>query len=310
MFHDRRIRVIMKNKRLLFISPHPDDESIFWGGTIAKYVNSGADVFILLLSMGERGRRCKITKEGKKVVMSDSKRSRSDLARIRMKEFQKAVSVLGVSADNLIYGDLPDTQININAIPIIGSVLDIIDPHIVISMNEAGTTRSSNPDHAWSGFATFISIVRFLSGALDKSRRISFQRFFTYILPDVDKFFNIYSEIFPDSLQLSKIDVRDTVHNKNDAVKNYFSQGHIIRYFEERGILDVKEEHFVERIGVRDYGRKRTDFFEGINLVHLSSDYITGEVPLSVVHYMSSDRALYELIDKQKSYLDEHFISL
>ena len=38
--------------RLLVVDPHPDDESFFMGGTLAKYAGS-IDIHLLVLSNGE-----------------------------------------------------------------------------------------------------------------------------------------------------------------------------------------------------------------------------------------------------------------
>jgi len=43
-------------KRLLVVHAHPDDESLFTGHIIANAVNSGAEVMVLTLTRGERGR--------------------------------------------------------------------------------------------------------------------------------------------------------------------------------------------------------------------------------------------------------------
>ena len=43
-------------KRLLVVHAHPDDESLFTGHVIANAVNSGAEVMVLTLTRGERGR--------------------------------------------------------------------------------------------------------------------------------------------------------------------------------------------------------------------------------------------------------------
>ena len=38
------------NKRILVVSPHPDDETLGVGGTIAKYSSMGYEVFVLTIS--------------------------------------------------------------------------------------------------------------------------------------------------------------------------------------------------------------------------------------------------------------------
>lgn len=42
-------------KKILVISPHPDDEVIGCGGTLAKYISDGSKVEIIFLTSGERG---------------------------------------------------------------------------------------------------------------------------------------------------------------------------------------------------------------------------------------------------------------
>ena len=39
---------IHAGKRVMVVSPHPDDETLGVGGTIAKYSAQGAEVFVLI----------------------------------------------------------------------------------------------------------------------------------------------------------------------------------------------------------------------------------------------------------------------
>ena len=43
-------------KRLLVVHAHPDDESIFTGHIIAERLAAGAEVYVLTLTRGERGK--------------------------------------------------------------------------------------------------------------------------------------------------------------------------------------------------------------------------------------------------------------
>ena len=39
-----------KKKRILVVAPHPDDETLGVGGTIAKFASQGDEVFVLIVS--------------------------------------------------------------------------------------------------------------------------------------------------------------------------------------------------------------------------------------------------------------------
>src|SRR6187549_808567 len=45
-----------KARRLMAILAHPDDESLGFGGTLAKYAADGAEVFLLTATRGDGGR--------------------------------------------------------------------------------------------------------------------------------------------------------------------------------------------------------------------------------------------------------------
>jgi len=74
---------------ILVFSPHPDDETIACGGYIIESVNIGAEVYIVLITDGNR-------------------RSLKDLRYI---EFENATGILGVPKENLVYLNYPDSRL-------------------------------------------------------------------------------------------------------------------------------------------------------------------------------------------------------
>ena len=44
------------NLKLLAILAHPDDESLGFGGTLAKYADEGVETYLICATRGERGR--------------------------------------------------------------------------------------------------------------------------------------------------------------------------------------------------------------------------------------------------------------
>jgi len=71
---------------ILIFSPHPDDETIATGGYIKAATSAGANVWIVLVTDGNK----------------------HHLEKIRYNEFEKATTALDVSFNHLIYLNYPD----------------------------------------------------------------------------------------------------------------------------------------------------------------------------------------------------------
>lgn len=79
-----------KPKRLLLVHAHPDDESLFTGHIIANAIASGAEVMVLTLTRGERGR----------MKLEELKGIEGNLAAVgafRASELRNALEALGVT---------------------------------------------------------------------------------------------------------------------------------------------------------------------------------------------------------------------
>lgn len=75
-------------QRIVFVHAHPDDESIFTGGTLAALAHTGRDVSLLTLTRGEQG----------EVLPEELKRLEGtpQLAGHRSRELERALRQLGV----------------------------------------------------------------------------------------------------------------------------------------------------------------------------------------------------------------------
>lgn len=96
-------------KKILVIAAHPDDEVLGLGGTIAKYAASGAEITLLIITDGS----------------SSQYRGRADLDSIienKKKETAAAAKILGIT--RIIYGGLPDMQLDMTPHIEINSVIE------------------------------------------------------------------------------------------------------------------------------------------------------------------------------------------
>jgi N-acetyl-1-D-myo-inositol-2-amino-2-deoxy-alpha-D-glucopyranoside deacetylase len=84
--------------RLALIHAHPDDESLWTGGTIARYVTTGADVMVITCTLGEEG----------EIIPDDLRQLRAQeadqLGGYRIAELRAALAELGVTRHAFLGG--------------------------------------------------------------------------------------------------------------------------------------------------------------------------------------------------------------
>ena len=125
------------NLKLLAILAHPDDESLGFGGTLAKYANEGIETYLITATRGERGRYGDAPKSpGFDIV-----------GKTRTQEVIAASKILGIKEVhflNYIDGDL-DKAPAMEAIEKIAKLIRTIQPHVVLTFDPFGSY--GHPDH-------------------------------------------------------------------------------------------------------------------------------------------------------------------
>ena len=135
--------------RLMAVLAHPDDESMGFGGTLAKYASEGVEVFVVTATRGDRG-RYRGHPPG-----DDAHPGAQALAQIRAAELRAAVGVLGVR--ELVLLDYCDQALDRaepgEVIAGIARHLRRIRPDVVVTFGPDGAY--GHPDHvAISQFTT------------------------------------------------------------------------------------------------------------------------------------------------------------
>jgi LmbE family N-acetylglucosaminyl deacetylase len=124
------------NIRLLGLFAHPDDEVFCIGGTLAKYVASGAEAMVVSFTRGEAGQ-----------IRDASIATRRTLAATREQELHRSCNQLGVQHVRCLdYGDgkledIPQEQLVRQATQIIRE----FQPDIVFTFDDTGAY--GHPDH-------------------------------------------------------------------------------------------------------------------------------------------------------------------
>lgn len=138
---------------MLLLHAHPDDESVFTGGTIARLSAAGATVVVAMATLGELG-------VPRDPADPPSPQESARLARRRRAELARACRLLGVDAHVLLggAGRWSDSGIVASARPanaLAGNtaaatedafdVLASVRPHVLVSFADHGCT--GHPDH-------------------------------------------------------------------------------------------------------------------------------------------------------------------
>lgn len=127
----------IRKPRILFVYPHPDDESFLTGGTIASYALSGrAEVFLYTLTRGERSRNAA------KLGITPG-----EIARRRVLEVEAAARILGVK--ELVQDSFPDGGLRDLDPRVLERAFDReverVDPDVLVTYDVHGS--SVHPDH-------------------------------------------------------------------------------------------------------------------------------------------------------------------
>ncbi len=139
----------MSRLKLMAVLAHPDDESMGFGGALAKYAAEGVDVAVVTATPGDAGRF-----RGHAPGSPDHPGAEA-LAEIRRGELRAAADVLGVGEVRLL--DYHDQQLDraepAEAVSAIASHLRRVRPDVVLTFGPDGTY--GHPDHvAISQFTT------------------------------------------------------------------------------------------------------------------------------------------------------------
>src|SRR5579885_3078452 len=119
-----------KKFKLLAVLAHPDDESLGFGGTLARYAAEGVETYLVTATRGERGRFGSLGKGG----------DPAEVGRVREAELRAAAGVLGVREVSLL--NFPDGALDqvdpATAIGAIVSHIRRIRPHVVLTFGPEG----------------------------------------------------------------------------------------------------------------------------------------------------------------------------
>ena len=152
-----------KERQVLVVFPHPDDEAFGVSGTIATHVENGTPVTYACLTLGEMGRNM-----GNPLFTN-----RENLPKIRKEELKNAANAIGIQ-DLRMLGfrdktvEFEDEEKLTN---VISSLIDELNPSLIITFYPG---YSVHPDHEATGAAVVRAVEKIPAAARPKLHCVAF----------------------------------------------------------------------------------------------------------------------------------------
>lgn len=214
-------------KRLVVFAPHPDDETLGCGGTVAEKLNEGYDVFVVFMTDG----RHSLGEFAKSIGPTPS-----EIKTMRKEEAVKATKILGIPEKNLIFLDFEDKKLHESEGLARGKIVRILQelsPVEVFFPQE----KEYHIDHRVTNL-----IVREGLGTLDP-RPIGYRYIIAWSFP-----LYLYQHIMAEAVfdrvvsrfpkrQLVRVDISKSFLLKEKAIKQYESQIKLIFSGQKRPVL-------------------------------------------------------------------------
>lgn len=186
-------------RRILVLAPHADDESIGCGGTLCKYVQSGAQVHVAFLADGSLGDRAI-----RQLPANHAERAPriQDLVRQRRDEAASALAVLGISAYSFLSARDDDINLqNSRLIAELARLLREVEPETVF----LPFMTDRHPDHSATSACLLASLEQAALPALRKIMLCAYE---------------VWSPVHANIL----VDITSQVETKRRALEQYVSQ--------------------------------------------------------------------------------------
>lgn len=246
--------------RVLIIFPHPDDETLFCGGTIARHIKNGDEVIWICAGLGERSRNS--AKRYSKIFfvahsilgslpfliilqklavwwLSFFRKRNMELAQIRKKEALEVAKISGIS--NAHFLEIEDMKFG----KFIGKIkeeikkyLNLYKPDIIYTFHLNGLT--GHPDHVALSKAVIEAIKKMSGGQIPKI-------FGAAVPKSIAKKLKLPILAVKDNeIKKEVILSKEELTKKKEALAKYQSQSYIWEIFLEKHPEILNEEYFTE----------------------------------------------------------------
>lgn len=194
----------MNKKKVLIFAPHPDDETLGCGGTIAKRISEGYEVLIVIMTDGRHAFQ--------HVLGIDFDPTPDELKEIRKEEVKRATKILGVPEEDLIFLDFVDGSLESNKEKVEEKVTEIISKNCPVEVYFP-YKKDCNPDHG-AAYQILKNSIRKL-GIFTLAYQYSITHKYARIGPIIDAFLGLLKR------NMVRVDISKFLLIKEAAAKEF-----------------------------------------------------------------------------------------
>jgi len=208
------------SKKMIVFAPHPDDETLGCGGTIAKRISEGYEILVVVMTDGRHA--------FSEMLGIDSDPSPEELKEIRREEIKRATKHLGVQEKKIVFLDFEDGKLKENSKEAEEEVTQILKescPTEVYFPYE----KDDHTDHRATNRIIRNSIKKIGLQAL--KYQYSIYQKYSRFGPIIDKLLNFFRH------NIVQIDVSNYLILKEAAIRSFKSETAIISNHQKRPIL-------------------------------------------------------------------------
>lgn len=246
--------------KVLIIFPHPDDETIFCGGTIARHIKNGDEIVWICAGLGERSRNSarrfsKLFFVAHSILgslpfliilqklavwwLSFFRKRNEELAEIRRREALATAEFLEIKEIKFL--EIEDMKFGKHAKKIkieIGKYIEIYKPEIIYTFHPSGLT--GHPDHAALSKAVIEAAKELLNNLKPK--------IFGAAVPQsaAKKLKLPILSVRDDEIKKETVLTTEELLIKKEALAKYQSQSYIGEIFLEKHPEVLEREYFTE----------------------------------------------------------------
>lgn len=224
--------------KVLCVVAHPDDETFFAGGTIAKLTSSGHVVNLITATSGEAGE-----------LGNPPLCTQEELGHVREIELRNAAKILGIS--QIFFLDYIDATLDkIPVTELSGKIEKIIleeQPDIVITFNKEG--GSKHPDHIQINRATTNAFEKYAEKS-NKHIRLYYSDIPKSLLAKLEQLGTLYTSFgkidgtHEDEIT-TVVDISETANKKLEAFKRHKTQEKDWKnYIKRKNLPEFTQEFF------------------------------------------------------------------